>query len=115
MALESVGKPYACDLSCQHIREGVSGLASDVPVLHDGGNFIHPRHCDGISGDVHHDKVRIGGGKGGYHLILSVRETVLETVGSLSVLMVTLVEAAYEYHHVGRLGRGNGVGKKLRS
>ena len=91
----------------QHRRQGLTGLGTDKPALHDGRHLVEPRHGDSIARDVDIDDVLVDREERLEELILSVRQTILATVVPLTVLIVALVKSTEEDDHIGLLGLGH--------
>ena len=97
----------------EDIGQGVAGLGAQVPVLENGGDLLDPRHRDSIAGDVDDNQPLRHRSEGLDHVVLAVREAVLDAVQSFRILMVGLVQTADKNHVISTFRRLNSICDKL--
>ena len=101
------------DIAHQDGSQRMSGLRTEIPVLHDGRHLLHPRHGHSVAGDVHHDESRVGGSQGFNHPVLTVRQAQGSAVGILAILSGTLVQAPDEDDIISILGLSHSLGNQF--
>ena len=101
------------DAPGEHVGQRIACGRAEEPALHDGVDLADPRHRHGIARYVDVHEVGVGLGKSLDQAVLAVRQTVVQAVVALGVLMVALVEAAEHDYVVGLAGLLHGLGQQL--
>ncbi len=68
------------DITHEDGGKGTAGFGTQIPVLHDGRHLVHPRHGNGVAGDVDDNQILVRLGQCGDNGILTVRQTQTFTV-----------------------------------
>lgn len=53
------------DITHEDGGKGTAGFGTQIPVLHDGRHLVHPRHGNGVAGDVDDNQILVRLGKCG--------------------------------------------------
>ena len=93
--------------------ESTASFGTQIPVLNDSRHLVHPRHGNGVAGDVDDNQILVRLGQCGDNGILTVGQAQTLTVGVLAVLAVALVQAADEDDIIGIPGLFHGFSYQL--
>ena len=91
-------------IATEHAGQRFTGLRTDEPSLHDRRHLVGPRHSHSITGDVHKNNVFVYFDKGFNQCVLTVWQSILLAVMTLTVLIVALVQTTEYDDIVGTLG-----------
>ena len=97
----------------KNIGDGIARLRTKEPRLHDGRNFINPRHSGGITADVDIHQTGINSNKSLNEFILAVGQFVLLTIVPFAVLIVTFVQSTEEDDYVSLPGFLHSLGSEF--
>ena len=101
------------DVTENYVSQCIAGLGTDIPSLNNGRHLVEPRHRIGVSGEVNHNGVGVGGYESFDHCVLVIGKREVGAVGTFSVLMVGFIETANEDHHVSFFRSFDSVGDQL--